>query len=297
MLFYEPVSLGKIVDFSFKLVFSNLKNYFKIFALYYGIILGFTLLFIAALFYGVKSYGFNFNNIDNFPYFLNDSNVTNIIIIGITISVAFIILMTICSIFYTIMTFDVFLKAFLGQVWTLRESFELAKRKFFSTLVLSFLSFFIMLAGILLCCIGIFPLMTLIVFAFPSLLFENLSGTKAISRSVDLVTKDFWVTFGKVMLLFAIIASFSVVYNALTAIAQIFLPFVAKNSELSTQKIVFIVIFMIVFFIINIIYSLFINAFTNAYYVLLYFNQKIKYENFGVEKLTEEIPDPNPNEP
>jgi len=37
------------------------------------------------------------------------------------------------------------------------------------------------------------------------------------------------------------------------------------------------------------IYSLFTSAFSSAYYILLYFNYRIKYENFGIERLTENI--------
>lgn len=290
MLFYEPITIGKIVDYSFKLVFSNLKNILKVFGIFVGITIGLFFIFGLGIFFFIKDSHLSFNK--DFPYFMENPNLINLIIIGIVVGTIFVIVILVISLFYSIMLFDIFIKGFMGEIWALRESFEIARKKFFSTLLLSFLGSLMVFGGFLLCCIGIFPVSTLIMFAFPALLFENLSGTRSISRSIELVTKDFWTTFGYYMLLFAIIMALSVIYQIFASVVQVFLPLFLKDiKEFNYTTLFPVIVVFIVFFIINMIYTLFTNAFTMAYYVLLYFNQRIKYENFGIERLTEHIPD------
>ena len=66
------------------------------------------------------------------------------------------------------------------------------------------------------------------------------------------------------------------------------------SQEFTIDKIIIIAIIFTLLFIIYIAYSIFISAFSNAYYVLLYFNYKIKYENFGVENLISKMPEEEP---
>jgi len=289
MLFYEPVTIGKIVDYSFKMVFSNLKNILKIFAIYMGIILGLLIICGIGVFLFIKEKKLNIYP-ENLPFFIQNSNLSGIIISGIIFVLIFLIFAIVSYLFYSIMSFDIFIKSFLGEQWILKESFIMASKKFFSSLLLSFLSSLMMIGGFLLCCVGMFPIGALVIFSFPALIFENISPTKSISRSIDLVTKDFWKSFGYFMLLFLIISSLSIIYQVFASIANVFISFFFKDvKEFSPTLIIVIVILISIFFIINMIYSLFTSAFSSAYYILLYFNYRIKYENFGIERLTENI--------
>lgn len=286
MLFYEPLSIGKIVNLTFKVIFINIKNFLKVFIIYFVIVIVILLLSGLLFFSLAKPYNFIFSK--NFPYILKDANF--IMTVSILLIIFFVIILII-SVCYSIMNFDICIKAFLEEKWELRSSFNLVKQKFFSSLGLSILSFLLILAGFLLCCIGFLPIRVLIVFAFPLLLFENTKTFRAISRSIDLVSKNFWDIFGKIILLFIMIIIFNGVYNIFfNIIFQLYfqLPLwkfltLTNYKELFLNNMFFLLLIILIFFINQTIYTTFINIFTTAYYVLLYFNHIIKYEKLTIE--------------
>ena len=137
------------------------------------------------------------------------------------------------------------------------------------------------------CCIGVFPMLALISLVLPVIIYEKENATGSISRSFKLVSYSFWRVFGSVLL-------FTIIVQALSLVFQIgfqFLPLMIQslNSGRNIQMIIFISILSIITYILYLAYTILASALSAAFYVLIFFNQKIKHENFGVEFLANSI--------
>jgi hypothetical protein len=185
------------------------------------------------------------------------------------------------------MIYDIFAKSFIGEEWNFKSSFKYVRSKFWTIFLAGFLCFFIIIGGYLMCCIGVFPMMALISLVLPAIICEKENATGAISRSFKLVSYSFWRVFGSVVLFTFIVQALSIVFQ----IGFQFLPMMIQSLDngKNIQMIVLISIISIITYILYIAYTILASALTAAFYVLIFFNQKIKHENFGVEMLAESM--------
>lgn len=283
---FKPMRFGDVIDKTFRLTFGNLRNYLKIFIIFYGV------LFLIIGLIAIKIYSI-YTNAQNLEYslFFND-NLYILVILGLVAAFSTLIFST----FGVGMTTDLFSKSFLGEYWDFRNSFLYVKSKFWSIFVSSFLSVLVVLCGILCFFIGVYPATILISCVIPALINEDLTGSGSIKRSFELTKNKFWSLFGSFIL-------FSFLNSALGFIYQIFISIftvvasVAPNfGALTGARIsVVTIIFYLFLFTSTVLYICIVGALSTAYYVVQYFNQRIKFENFGAEVMSQNLNDNEEN--
>lgn len=283
---FKPMRFGDVIDKTFRLTFGNLRNYLKIFIIFYGV------LFLIIGLIAIKIYSI-YTNAQNLEYslFFND-NLYILVILGLVAAFSALIFST----FGLGMTTDLFSKSFLGEYWDFRNSFLYVKSKFWSIFVSSFLSVLVVLCGILCFFIGVYPATILISCVIPALINEDLTGSGSIKRSFELTKNKFWSLFGSFIL-------FSFLNSALGFIYQIFISIftvvasVAPNfGALTGERIsVVTIIFYLFLFTSTVLYICVVGALSTAYYVVQYFNQRIKFENFGAEVMSQNLNDNEEN--
>ena len=277
----KPMDLGAILDKTFRITFSNMKKYIKVFLMYFGVLFGITLLVFAIVIGFFIATGFSFEN------FSEPEILVPFLLTIIPVSIIALIIIIFIAIIFTGMIYDIFAKSFIGEDWDFKSSFKYAKSKFWTIFLAGFLCFFIIIGGYLMCCIGVFPMLALISLVLPVIIYEKENATGSISRSFKLVSYSFWRVFGSVLL-------FTIIVQALSLVFQIgfqFLPLMIQslNSGRNIQMIIFISILSIITYILYLAYTILASALSAAFYVLIFFNQKIKHENFGVEFLANSI--------
>ena len=277
----KPMDLGGILDKTFRITFSNMKKYIKVFLMYFGVIFGITLLILAIVIGFFIAMGFSFES------FSEPEILTPFLLTIIPLSIIAIIIIIFIAIIFTGMIYDIFIKSFIGEEWDFKSSFKYVKSKFWTIFLAGILCFFIIIGGYLMCCIGILPMIALISLVLPVIIYEKENATGSISRSFKLVSYSFWKVLGSVILFIIIVQTLSIVFQ----IGFQFLPFMLQSldSGKNIQMIIFISIFTIVTYILYLAYSILASALYGAFYVLIFFNQKIKHENFGVEFLADSI--------
>jgi len=283
---FKPMRFGDVIDKTFRLTFGNLRNYLKIFIIFYGV------LFLIIGLIAIKIYSI-YTNAQNLEYslFFND-NLYILVILGLVGAFSALIFST----FGLGMTTDLFSKSFLGEYWDFRNSFLYVKSKFWSIFVSSFLSVLVVLCVILCFFIGVYPATILISCVIPALINEDLTGSGSIKRSFELTKNKFWSLFGSFIL-------FSFLNSALGFIYQIFISIftvvasVAPNfGALTGERIsVVTIIFYLFLFTSTVLYICVVGALSTAYYVVQYFNQRIKFENFGAEVMSQNLNDNEEN--
>ncbi|HOF01881.1 MAG TPA: hypothetical protein PK385_11945 [Spirochaetota bacterium] len=268
---FKPMGFGDVIDKTFRLALKNFKNYLKIFAVFYG-----TLFLIIGLI-SLKAY-FIYNNAKNLEYslFFNE-NLYILIILGVIGAFSAVIL----SIFGIGITTDLFSKSFLGEYWDFRSSFLYVKNKFWSIFASSFLSALVVLCGALLFIIGMYPAAVLVSCVIPALINEDLTGSGSIKRSFELTKNKFWSLFGSFILFSLFTSTLGFVYQFFVSIftfaAAAPFKFIAFSG--THISIITIAIYLILF-IATVLYICLVGALSTAYYVVQYFNQRIKFENF-----------------
>jgi hypothetical protein len=279
----KPMDLGKLLDRTFKMTFSNFRKNIKLFLIFTGIFFGTLVLFTLI---GVVYYFFNKGLFENLS---DPSGFLPLLPVLIPVILIFTIIMTVVSIFYNGMLFDVFIKSFLGKDWNIKDSFLFIRQKFFTIFVSGILCFFVLVGGILMCFIGVIPMSVFICLVLPAILFENKSITGSVSRSFKLVSYSFWSILGYSILL-NIIISFgaSILQYVFVGIFGL-LSFLYKNDYGNMTFITLMIVFAVVFIIFYLVLCLIIYALNSAFYILIFFNQKIKFENFGIEMMTNSI--------
>ncbi len=277
----KPMDLGAILDKTFRMTFSNMKKYLKVFLMYFGVIFGITV-FITAIIIGfLIAAGFTFDD------FGQPEILAPFLLTIIPVSTIAIILIIFIVIIFNGMIYDIFAKSFIGEDWNFKSSFKFIKSKFWTIFLASILGFFILIGGYLMCCIGVLPMLAFVSLILPAIICENKNSTGAISRSFKLVSYSFWKVFGSILL-------FMIIVGALSFIFQIgfqALPFLFQtlDNDNNIRMIIFISIFTVILYILYLAYSILATALSSAFYVLIFYNQKIKHENFGVEFLADSI--------
>ena len=283
----KPMDLGGLIDKTFRLIIANMKNFLKIFWVFFGITMGIALI-LAALVVGIVLYYNGFEKgLSELPFAMTQGGMLPALAIGIPVFIVLFVVLIIVSLIYYGMTFDLYIKAFLGQEWDFKRSFDSSKSKIGTIFATSMLSSLIMIGGIFLCCIGMFIFAIFLSFAFPIIMYEERKATDAISRSFNLVKGNFWFILVAELIIGLILSAISAVLQVFSFAIGGLAPFIEKGGDINVGVLTAFIVIVILFIVATIVLSIISSAIQTAFFVILYFNERIKQENFGVEKLAE----------
>lgn len=297
--YLKPLDLGSIIDKSFRLTFSNMTKNFLIFIIYLGISIV-SLIIIAAFLIFIVSTNridmdiLNFRNLyslfDSVNYRDTFMSLYNVFLAFIPVLVIFAIFLFVVQIFYLGMLNDIFIKSITGEQWNFKTSFHFVRSKFFVLAGANILGFFILIAGTLFFCVGAIPASIIVAFIFPAVLFENEKTAGSISRSFKLVFYDFWPCVGYFIVLSLIIGAISFVFDLFTNFLSGFISGFMKTTD-SIDLYVTAISASFIILILKTPLTIFTEAIQRAFFNLLFFNMKIKHENYGIEMLALSISD------
>jgi hypothetical protein len=286
----KPLDLGGILEKTFRLTFSNLIKNIVLFLIYFGIII---CVFIGIA--GVVIYLIQTNKIDpdmiNFMNFFQTYDYTllqnsiqslfGIFIPLIPFLILAYIIFFIVQVFYNGMLNDIFIKSITGETWNFKSSFNFIKTKFWRLAGTGFISGFIILGGFILCCIGIIPAVIIIAFFIPAILFENKKIGESVSRGFKLISYNFWGIIGTFLLLYLIEIVVSLIFNGITGVINIF--FISLKTGENAN--IYLIVNTLVLYIVRAPLSILYQALDTAFFNVIFFNQKVKHENYGIEVL------------
>ena len=287
MLDLKPLDAGGVINATFRLAFSNLKKFLKIFILFgvfYVVIYG---LYAFAVYY---TGGFG-----------NSSSLSNSLI---TLGLMFIyyILMFFLLVFFYSLFADFYIKAYLQEEWSFKTSRKLVFSKNGTLILAGLLAVLIITGGIFLCLVGSLIFMTFLSFIFPVIIYENKKAGQAINRSFKLVSYSFWRVLGTYVLYFLIlIASIIVILGILSIPVILFYnynksAFQNISNIMDPNFILPLIIIGIIYLVLYFMYLLIVSALSSSLNIILFFNQKVKHEQFGIENLVESITTENISE-
>jgi|GEM_PF-5491215 len=315
MLELKIMDIGAIFDKSFRMIFN--KNFLKIIGLMLILtfIANLSQILIIRIFY--PNYLTLLNPMNNW------GNITSNPAILIIISIIFLLIIFIVYAFFSALSMDLFKKLFLQKEWTLRSSIKEIKNKihkiflFFLLMIVIFfvIMFFYTIAitiisgllGAVLSLISpVLVIIAMIIFiiaylfmaaiiislfslAIPIIIVEGKNMIDSVMRSMKLVGHSFWRIVGTITLLLCILFFLFIIllliFGIFTAIY-----FAIINNDTKTNLISNVNILSVITIIFNIIISLlfyFILGLVLSFVLLIFYNQKIKIENYGIEFLAE----------
>jgi hypothetical protein len=295
----KPLDFGGIFDRTFRLTFSNLLKNIYIFAIYLAIGIAALLVIagIAAFLIFSKKIDPDFlTMISSFRTFdfsgLQDSfrQILQILISLIPVFIVFMIFFIIVQIFYLGIVNDIFIKSITGESWDLKTSFALVAKKFWTLTGAAFICVFIVIGGLCLCCVGVFPAVIISSLVCPLILFENLKVTSSISRSFKMISLDFWPSVGTYIVCYLIILAINYGSSFIIGIFAGLSNFFFKSQD--TNDVYFhLIIQNLIIYILMIPVSIFVQALQISFFNVLFFNLKVKFENYGVEMMALSITD------
>jgi hypothetical protein len=279
----KPMDTGNLIDKSFKMFFSTMKKNFKITSIFMGVCTA--ILAIS----GLAIYSTVYSNYGGFKESNDYDKIIPQILIAIPFLILFSVIFVVSLVFFYGMIHDLYIDVFQDKEWDFKKSFIHVKNNFWA-IVLSGFVFFMFSAVINSCCCVLFPLSSFLAVSIPSILYEN-TKVEGIGRSFKLVSYSFWNVIGVKLLYILILMAFTVVTIVITSVVTVLLLAViyALNLVKSTDTDNSVFITCMIFAIFYIPSSFFSGTLECALNVSIFFNQKIKYENFGIEILTESI--------
>jgi hypothetical protein len=303
----KPMGVGSIFDRTFRLSFGKFKDVFKINLLFFAVILVLTGAIVA--YFVLSKSSFDFQSLLDLENMENTKLATTMMAIlpaiaGVSL-IGFVILL-ITGTYYSGLMNHLFTQSFMGEKWTLRDSFKKVSGKLGSLLfsILPALGIFIAaligaviviaLLTLLLKIVGIVIGYTLLIIVFlyiaiaysficPIIIYENLPGGQAVLRSFKLVSYSIWKLIGSYLLEFLLM----MVITLLFSFAFGFLTSIFGTGIFASDASLPMIIALCVFCVFYILLELFIIAFYNAFTVSVFFNQKIVKEGFGVENMVQ----------
>lgn len=285
----KPMNLGQMLDKAFKISLSSMKKYLKHHILFFFCFVAtFALLALVAV------------RLSLTPFFDSIPFEGDLLIVFFLLVMSLLLLLNPVFVLWFSIIVDMQLKTFLKERWLLRKSIILSAKKYLhSTLFIIFLlptltlnsinpqTFFqyngpVTLLSILAACIFLL-LTTVFVTALPATINENLSIIDGIKRGTKLAGYSFFSIFFTLLLFTLIAMGLTIIVNQYSQLHG-YLP-----RSMRTDSVLFIINYIItpISLICSIIFYPFIYLFTAAFHTVIYFNQRIKYEEFGLEKMTE----------
>lgn len=279
----RPLDLGQILDKSFRLAFATIKKNLLLFLIFGGVFIGATVIFSIAIFVPTLFLEMRGSGIEGNPvlFFL--------IIFGSVI--LYCILLGVGFVFYYGLLYDICIKTYLGEEWTFASSLKLVKNKFWTMILAGFLSMLVIFVGYMACLVGAIPAAALIAFVMPAILYENRGATSALSRSFKLTGYSFWPVLGTILLISLIIGGLSSVLSMTMQLPMMFISPMLEGSNSSMELAIGLIIFTGFMLILYMFFTVFSQIIIIASYTIIYFNQRVKFEHFGVEKMATELVD------
>jgi hypothetical protein len=287
----KPMDLGEIFNASFRLAFSSLKNFFGIFLIYS--IISFVLYVLMQL---------SVLWIDGFSL----SSLTQNSVSKTIITYIYYIPTWLLSAYFGGLFIDFFIKLYMKDEWDYKTSTKMTLSKYGSLLGASLLTILIIVGGVFLCLIGALVFAIFLSFVTTSIIYENKTSGKSISRSFKLASYNFWQILGIYVLFFLIILGSILVIGGIVSIPAIIIYFQNKEiftnlsdiSRILSEPSLYLPIILLSLFylILYFIYLLMVSALSYSLNVILFFNQKVKHEQFGIENMVESVTTENISE-
>lgn len=163
--------------------------------------------------------------------------------------------------------------AYLGGTPDWRESLRLVLHRLGALVWLSILMSLGLTLGFLLCLVPGIWLAVGWSLAYVALVAEDLSGSRALRRSLNLVRGRWWATFGVLLIAFIL----NTVVDQIVAIPLVILSFVSEDS----------VIGFALSALANIISDVITTPFVAAVFVLVYFDLRVRKEGFDLQLMAQ----------
>ncbi len=277
----QQLTFSGIFENTFRLCLSSLKLYLKLFFLFLGVILLIVLISIGFVYWHTMDNQSFVQTLREMPYVMSNGSYLKNLVFMIPLIFVVVVLIVIFSSIFIYMSFDLFIKNYLGEYWELKSSFSRAKSKILKTIGSIFLMYLIMFVGFLLCCIGVFPAYIVVSLIMPILVYEDPNITGTLKKSYNLVKINFGDLLLLFLLLFLIVGSLSAVMQLLGLFFSGLLAVYSKSS--SSVSTLFLIIISLIYGILIFAITILSSIFTNAFYVVLYFNQKVKIGDISDE--------------
>lgn len=290
---FKPMNPGQLLDKSFRLSMSSLRSYLKFHILFFfTFVVSIVLLYIFILWVGSN------DTVNSYMSSISQEMSDGIALVTALLFILALLMLNPVFVIWFAMMVDMLGKSFLKQKWYLKRSITLAFRKYFHTTLflvillpalssshiinvlfqfgenLKFTALLFLINWLLL-----IPV-TLFINAIPATTHENLSLIKAVKRSLKLASYNYPLLFLKVSFFSLISLAINV---ALSPFLYIRLSYIINFTGF--DKIA--AIMMLITLLCSIIVYPFTYLFTSAFHTLLYYNQRIKHEDYGVEKMVE----------
>jgi len=163
--------------------------------------------------------------------------------------------------------------AYLGGTPDWKESLRLVLQRLGPLVWLSILMSLGLSLGFVLCVVPGIWLAVGWSLAFVALVAEDLSGSRALRRSFNLVRGRWWATFGVLLIAFILNA----VVDQIVAIPLVILSFVAEDSLIG----------FVLSALANIISDVITTPFVAAVFVLVYFDLRVRKEGFDLQLMAQ----------
>lgn len=187
-------------------------------------------------------------------------------------------------VWYSIL-FDMQIKGYLNERWRLKSHFKPVFRKFWIIIGAGLLSIPIIALGYVALFIGVIGSFALLCSVMPVIIYEDLGPLKAIKRSFKLTSYSFWTVTGQMGLFMVITFGFLFILNG----ARMVPTYLISAMNLSGLSASFLYLTIAALSFLYIMFSCFTYILGVTFYTLIYFNQRIKFENFGMEMMAEEM--------
>jgi hypothetical protein len=163
--------------------------------------------------------------------------------------------------------------AYLGGTPDWKESLRLVLHRLGALVWLSILMSLGLTLGFVLCLVPGIWLAVGWSLAFVALVAENLSGTRALRRSLNLVRGRWWPTFGVLLIAFIL----NTVVDQIVAIPLVIISFVSEDSVIGFSLSA----------LANIISDVITTPFVAAVFVLVYFDLRVRKEGFDLQLMAQ----------
>lgn len=280
----KPLTIGEIFDKTFRLTFATMKRFLPIFiviSLIQVVISHLSQLLLYAIVPGMDSLAYQDDPLTLF------ANLGQIIIVSLGIGL---ISGIFSIIFYAFLT-DLFIKSYLNEEWQLGDSLQKVLKKIHILLLTGIMAVTIALSGLLACGVGAIATSIFVSFIIPAIVFEEQGIGGSIIRSFKLVSYDFGGLLGSYLLWGLMMAFASFVFGGiLSTITLLMSGLLGELGNFGSLSSSGAPLFSLAT-LFSIPFSMIIVAVTTAlnfaFNVILFFNQKVKYENFGMERMAE----------
>lgn len=288
----KPLNFGEVIDRTYRLGFTSIRAFLPVYL--------FNFLLLSAV-SALSSYIFSqltdFSFIDIFSghTISNGELVGNfqalLLYYGVTIAVSLI------AIYSAALIISLTIKIYLKKEVNLRQEAGRIALKYPLILTTAIIATFISSFGILGCGIGVLATSIFMIFYMPALLHEEVGVFAAISRSARLVSYSFWQLLGVFLLAGLLISPLSIMVELLIN------PFILKISNISGgykelmvgllngsetfREFTVLLAAGTAILMTKLAVSIIVTAMSSSFHIVLFFNQKVRFENYGVERMAE----------